>query len=152
MTAPSVPSVRKYLEDYAIKNMKYNDKFFTDDDIQTGINYAILRANALPPVDSGLPGGVLPEYILLMGTISELFMMKYLNATINYAPGINENGINLPIGEEAGVYQAVAERYGQQFEMLVSRYKAAKTTIDSMKHLKSPLDRYSLPNSRQYPI
>lgn len=140
MVSPSISYVRKYIQDFPLKNVKYDDQIFDDEDIDTAIKAAEQEANTIPPTTIG--HGQLPAYVMLLGTISQLFFQRFLNKTLNFAPGIQENGIAIPVGEEASVLKGVYDELHSQFITMVRQIKQAITIEESMTQIPSPYDRF----------
>ena len=146
---PTRPQVRKYLSDFPWKNFKYDDQFFTDDDIDVSLNWALERFYALPPVDH-VQAAIIPMYILLMGTIAQLFTRASLSASINYNPGISENGINIPEGEDAQIYDSIAAKFDAMFEKGAYAFKQAYNIKQSLSSMRSPYNRYKRYRPQQW--
>jgi len=125
----TVEDVRKYMHDNPISNLKYNDKFFSDENIASAITDARERANQMPPLGTSSQS---PDYIIRYGAIGILFEQKYINAVINYNPGIYENGLHVPVGEEAQLYQNLSNFYLQRFAAEVKTDKVAANTLSAM--------------------
>ncbi len=137
---PSPKEVREYLEDFPFKNFKYEAEFFSDPDIRLGTKWAKERFEALPPVDA-VNVNSLPKYISLMGIIAQLFKIKYLNASINYSPGIQENGINIPEGEDSGIFKELFRRFDEEFSRDAISYKQAVNIKGSLTSIRSPYSK-----------
>ena len=138
---PTRAEVRQYLSDTPLKNFKYDDQFFTDADIDIALKWALERFYSLPPVDT-VNVVKIPSYILLMGTIAQLFKRQALSSAINYNPGISENGINIPEGEDAQIFDAIAQKYDAEFSNAAYAFKQAYNIKQALSSIKSPFNRY----------
>ncbi len=140
MSSPTIAYVRKFIQDTPFQNQKYDDYIFHDVDIQLAIEAAQDEAASLPPITIGhQPIG---KFVMVLGTVAQLFFQRYLNKTLNYAPGIQENGIAVPVGEEAGVLKGVYDELHNQFVMMVKQAKQAITITGSMTQIPSPYNGY----------
>jgi len=137
----TVGAVREYLKDYPFANYKYDDEIFSDDDIVIAVKWAIKRVDSVPPFDAR-KSTEFSEYTMLIGTIAQLFKRLVLNRTVNYDPGIVENGINVPLGEELQVFKEIADEYDTSFMQSIKLEKQAKNVEDSYTSINSPYNRY----------
>lgn len=137
-----VAAVREYLEDIPAMNYKHLTNFFTDQYIERSMEWARKEADAIPPLDSA-SGNTLPDFIILIGTVSQMFRRRSLNVAINFAPDINENGLNVPTGSEYQLYSSIANEYGTLFNKIVYEYKRNKNINETFTNIKSPYDAIS---------
>ena len=139
---PTIQEVRDYLTDFPWNNFKFEDEFFSDDDIKLSTKWAGERFLAMPPKDNvGI--AEVPKYICLTGIIAQLFKRKYISATINYNPGITENGINIPEGEDAGIFEKLHLNFDDQFQREGIAFKQNRNVTKSLTSIRSPYDRSS---------
>lgn len=141
MATITIRDIRNFLMDQAFKNFKYNDKFFSDSEITQAIADTEEMFDDLPPLESVIDHTSAPKYILRFGVVGFLFTYKAFNEKINFNPGISENGINIPAGEAATIYDKIANDYMGQFEYRSTQYKVAKNTaalLNSSSALGSP--------------
>jgi len=137
---PSVTEVREYLKDYPFKNFKYEDEFFSDAEIISASNWAEQRFYALPPIDNVAVTDI-PIYIMLIGVVAQLFKSAYINATINYNPGISENGINVPTGEDANMFFNLHGFFDKEFSVVATQFKQSMNIKASLSSIRSPYNR-----------
>ena len=88
MALPTTAEVRAYMTDYAIKNFKYDDEVFEDNDIIRATSWAVERVSAIPPYRQSTTAAVIPKWVMLTGILAQLFNMKYIHYSLNSAPGI----------------------------------------------------------------
>lgn len=137
MALPTTLEVRNYLSDYPLKNLKYDDEVFSDTDIERASYWAGKMLDTIPPFrDMGVAD--VPDYIMLDGILAQLFKMKYLNLSNNYAPGIIENGLNIREGELAPIYENLWKTFENSFAGQVSNYKKASGLRGSLTKIRSP--------------
>ena len=134
---PSRKEVREYLKDFPWENFKYEDEYFTDDDIDVSLKWAEERLGTLPPMDQ-MTVSEMPKYIMLNGTIAQLFKRAYIKATINYNPGIVENGINIPLGEEAQMFYGMYQNLDAEFSREATAFKKANNIKKALTGIESP--------------
>lgn len=141
MAMPTIPEVRDYLYDNPWDNKKYDDEIFSDFQIQNAMDWAEERLKLIGPIDE-ITSGSVPKYGMLVGVIAQLFRMKWINLTMNRAPSMQENGIAIPIGEDADYFYQMFQLFDRDFVETVKTYKHSTHIKNSMTSLKSPYDRY----------
>jgi hypothetical protein len=141
MPLPSISEVRDYLSDNAMDNIKFDDEIFTDHQIQTAMNWAEERLSIIGPIDS-ITSGEVPKYGMLVGIIAQLFRIKWINLTMNRAPSMQENGIAIPIGEDADYFYQMFQLFDRDFVETIKTYKHSVHIKNAMTSIKSPYDRY----------
>jgi len=137
---PARIDVRRYLKDFPWENFKYEDEYFTDDDIDLALQWAEERLGTLPPLDN-IAVSAVPKYIMLNGTIAQLFKRAYIKATINYNPGIVENGINIPLGEEAQMFYGLYQNLDAEFAREAVAFKKASNIKKALTGIQSPYEQ-----------
>jgi hypothetical protein len=151
MALPTVAEVRAYMSDYPIKNFKYDDYVFEDADITRAITWASERVSAIPPFRESTTAANIPKWIMLTGVLAQLFNMKYIHYSLNYAPGIVENGLNIREGELAPIFQNLFTSFDGAFESMVNKYKVGEGLRGSYTRVKSPYDRISRKDTDRNP-
>lgn len=137
MSLPTTLEVRQYLMDFPLLNLKYDDEIFSDDDIERATYWATERVASIPPFRSVTLAEV-PKETMLNGILGQLFKMKYLNLSMNYAPGIIENGLNIREGELAPIYEKLFIQFDGAFQQEISDYKKAAGMVGSLSRIRSP--------------
>ncbi len=143
MALPTTAEVRAYMTDYAIKNFKYDDEVFEDNDIIRATSWAVERVLAIPPYRQAATVAVIPKWVMLTGILAQLFNMKYIHYSLNSAPGIVENGLNIREGELAAVYEKLFYQFDNAFEQQVIKFKTGEGIKGSYSHIKSPYNNVS---------
>ena len=141
MGMPTVIEVREYLQDNPVDNIKFDDEIFSDDKINTAMKWAQERLSIIGPIDE-IGYGEIPKYGMLMGTVAQLFRMRWINLTMNRAPSMQENGIAIPIGEDADYFYQMFQLFDREFVETVKTYKQSVHIKGAMTAIKSPYDRY----------
>ena len=137
----TVNEIREYIKDFAPDNYKYDDIIFSDDDIEVAIKWANKDVAILQP-SSHLTAKDIPESIMLTGVLYRLFDRLAINRALNFDPGIQENGINLPLGEELQLYQQLAGNYKSKFEQELYNFKQNVNIMGALTAIRSPADRF----------
>lgn len=150
MPLPSIQEVRDYILDNPMDNIKFEDEIFNDFQIETAMDWASERLKMIGPIDD-IGEGEIPKYGMLVGVIAQLFRMRWINLTMNRAPSMQENGIAIPIGEDADYFYQMFQVFDRDFVDTVKTYKHSKHMKGAMTSIRSPYDRFRRNNTKSNP-
>lgn len=133
--------VRKYINDFASKNSIFVEREFDDSDIENSIYWAEQACQGVPPFIDNFSASTVPSYIMLLGTLAQLFRMAALHNIRNMA-NVSEQGIPVPVGENGNIYEQLATKYEQNFERQLNGYKLKVNIENMMSYQSSPYENY----------
>lgn len=138
MSSPSVSEIREILQDTPFGNPKYMSEYFREGTILKAISWAEKHVAGSPPMNVIMSASQVPDYIMLNGVLGYLFSFRILNLSINYTPGINDNGIQLQLGEEMEKLKELMNTYMATFDGLLREYKRNVNIRGGFATLTSP--------------
>lgn len=132
--------IRKYINDYATKNKLFVDREFDDSDLEAAIYWASQQAQGVEPFIDNFMVSYVPNYIMLLGCVSQLFTMAAL-FNIRNSANVSEQGIPVPVGENGVLYSQLADKYEQKFFIAMNKFKLNYNILQAHAYQSSPYDR-----------
>jgi hypothetical protein len=129
--------LRAYIKDNSAFNKIFQEQEFTETDLQSAIDWATKDTQAVEPfIESFNPASV-PDSIMLDGALGRLFDMAS-TAELRNQSNLAEQNIPVPVGENGLIYERLAAKYTQRFEMKLNKYKIAVNLVNGMDSISSP--------------
>lgn len=120
----TVATLRAYIRDTATLNKVFAGVEFEDSDFSAAILWGRERIQSLPPYIERFDAGVLPVDIQRTGALASLFEMAAM-AEIRNMSNLSEAGVPVPVGENAIMYERLADKYEKNFDAKAMKFKEA---------------------------
>ena len=124
--------LRKYIKDTAQMNKVFAGVEFEDSDYQSAVFWGQAKVKGIPPFMNNFPYTQIPLEVQRIGALAALFEMAALSDGRN-ASNLSEQGIPVPVGENAALYERWAEKYEQKFNKAVHEVKKAQNMMNAFQ-------------------
>ena len=141
MASLTPDQVRLYIRDHVDYNRLIDEQEFTDERIVFARDLTIDMFNVLPPVTTYELEDFPNRYVLLMGTLHNLFLGEAAMAARNQM-SYSDGGLTIPIEERFEYYSNLAGQYGAQFNQLAQQLKIHKNIEDGWGSVGSDFARF----------
>lgn len=133
--------VRLYIRDHVDYNRLIDEQEFTDERIVFARDLTLDMFNVLPPLTFYSLAEFPNRYILLMGTLHNLYLGEAAMAARNQM-SYSDGGLSIPIEERFEYYNNLAAQYGTQFSQLAQQFKIHKNIEDGWGEVGSDFARF----------
>lgn len=120
----TIDTLRAYIRDTSSLNKVFAGVEFEDSDYTSAILWGRERIQTLPPYIQDFDASVLPVDLQRLGAIASLFESASL-CEIRNMSNLSEAGIPVPVGENAVMYERLAEKYEGKFDKKAMAFKEA---------------------------
>ena len=133
--------VRLYIRDQIEYNRLLDELEFTDERIVFARDMALDMYNVMSPVTSYSLPEFPNRYLLLIGTLHNLFQGEAAMAARNQM-SYSDGGLTIPIEERFEYYMNLANLYGAQFKEAAQQLKIHKNIEDGWGSVGSDFARF----------
>lgn len=133
--------VRLYIRDHVEYNRLLDELEFTDERIVFAKEMAIGMYNAISPATVVEEKDFPNKYILLIGTLHNLFLGEAAMAARNQM-SYSDGGLQIPIEERYEYYSGLAGMYGTMFNKAAQDFKIYKNIEDGWGSVGSDYARF----------
>lgn len=120
----TVETLRAHIRDVPSLNKVFAGIEFEDSDYESAIVWGRERIQSLPPYIQNFDASVLPVDLQRLGALASLFESASL-CEIRNMSNLSEAGIPVPVGENAVMYERLAEKYEGKFDKKAMAFKEA---------------------------
>ena len=106
--------LRIYIKDTPAMNKIFAGVEFGDKDYERAVQWGKEKIAIVPPYIEDFPSSVLPKELQRIGALSSLFESAALFEIRNQS-NLSEQGIPVPVGENASMYERLADKYDKKF-------------------------------------
>ena len=114
--------LRSFIRDTSSLNKVFAGVEFQDSDYAAAILWGDEKQASIPPFMEGFSASDLPVDLRRIGALASLFEMAYLLEIRNMS-NLSEQGVPVPVGENALVYERLHTKYEGMFEKKVNDFK-----------------------------
>jgi len=125
--------LRAYIRDTPAMNKVFAGVEFLDKDYQAAVFWGKERILGIPPFINNFVPTDVPLDTQRIGCLAALFEMAALLAIRNQS-NLSEQGVPVPVGENAQHYERLTDKYTGIFEGKVHKYKVAVNMTNSFKY------------------
>lgn len=136
----TIAQLRKYIKDTGALNKVFADVEFEDSDFEAAIFWGKEKIMSIPPLIEGFSIMELPLDLQRLGALASLFESAALLSLRNRS-NLSETGVPIPVGENADVYERLAEKYEQKYTQKAMEFKIAYNMMSAMNFQASPYSR-----------
>lgn len=133
--------VRLFIRDQIEYNRLIDELEFTDERIQFAMDLTLDMFNVMTPVTTYLMVEFPNRYLLLMGTLGNLFRGEAAMAARNQM-SYSDGGLTIPIEERFEYYTNLADRYSTQFSQMAQQLKIYNNIADGWGDVDSDYTRF----------
>jgi len=124
--------LRTYIKDTATMNKVFAGVEFQDSDYESAVFWGKAKIDSIPPFMDSFSYSQVPLETQRLGALAALFEMAALADGRN-SSNLSEQGIPVPVGENAALYERWSEKYEKKFNKAVHEVKKAKNMMNAFQ-------------------